>query len=282
MTTLFQAALDLARLVNGDTWYEGLSSEDGTPTTMIDANRVGRGGLVEDNYQGAPLFFLSGTLADKSVQVTGYSQGDNEYTFETQSSAPGTGIRYGVGSKQFTRQKLFTAINEALIDIGDVKQVDITLTTVKDQVEYTLPTGVFNVKQVEIAQRTSAPYDYQEFHTFDEWQDTLVFPDHNAPSAAGFIIRLKYNAPHADVTTDAGVIATAIPRDLIKYNSAFHLLQRMTQEMVDRPDLLTVFQAVIVKAASMKSSFTPPKWEASTKMADWMGVVSETDRSLPN
>lgn len=282
MTTLFTAMLDLAKLVNGQNWYEGVTSAAGTPTTLIDDDRLGGKKLVENAQKRSPLFFLSGTLADNSVEVTAYAQGESEYSFATQSGSPGAAARYGVGSPEFDRQQLITAINTTLVEIGDVKQVNIATTTVKDQVEYTLPTDVYNVIRLEIATRTSSPYDYQEFHNFEEWQDTLIIPDHNAPTSSGSIMRLKYNAPHAEVTTDAGIIANVIPRELLKYGAAFHLLQAHSKDLPNRPDLLTIFQSVIAKYASMQSSFEPPKWSPLPRMADWMGLTKEVDRSLPN
>jgi hypothetical protein len=113
------------------------------------------------------------------------------------------------------------AINLALSDIGFVTQVNETLTVVNNQTEYTLPAGVSNVVRVQVASSSSADYDYETQFNWHEINGKLYLPD-SLKYTAGGKIRIYYNAPHSEVTTDASTISDAIPMPMLATMAAYY------------------------------------------------------------
>lgn len=107
-----------------------------------------------------------------------------------------------------------SAINIALEEIGNVTKVDETLTVVNDQTEYSLPSGVSNVVRVQIANSSSADYDYTTIFTWRETNGKLYLPD-ELGFDAGNKIRIYYNDTHDAVSNDADTIDDDIPIPLL-------------------------------------------------------------------
>jgi hypothetical protein len=206
MTTLFQAMLGLAN--RGPRHWTG-SATGGTTTTLIDTVQRKE---ADDNFNGMTLFVLDGDNADLTRRITDFVQSTATLTVGAFSNAMAAGDRYLIS--QAVREDLVQAINAALTDIGDVTQVDTSLTVVADQTEYSLPSGVSNVVRVEVAESASADYDYQRAHNWREISGSLYFTD-ELGFTAGRTIRLYYNAQHAAVDADADTISDGIPLALL-------------------------------------------------------------------
>lgn len=123
--------------------------------------------------------------------------------------------------KNANREDVVDAINLALLDMGLVTKVDETLTVVSNQTEYTLPAGVFNVVRVQVASSSSADYDYQTQYNWREIDGTLYIPDAMKLNS-GNKIRIYYNAPHDEVSSDTDIISDAIPLALLTTMAAYY------------------------------------------------------------
>ena len=206
MTTLFNAMLGLAN--RGPRHWTGAAT-GGSTTTLIDTvQRV----EADDDFNGMTLFVLDGDNASLTRRITDFVQATHTLTIGAFSNAMAAGDRYLIS--QAGREDLVQAINAALTDIGDVTQVNTSLTVVDNQTEYSLPTGVSHVVRVEVASSASADYDYQKVHNWREINGSLYFTD-ELPYTAGRTIRLYYNAPHSAVDADADTISDGIPLPLL-------------------------------------------------------------------
>ena len=108
------------------------------------------------------------------------------------------------------REVMVEAINIALSEVGHITQVDETLTVTDNATEYTLPSGVYNVARVQVANSSTADYDYTTIFNWRETGGKLYLPD-ELNFSAGNKIRIYYNAPHDSVEDDADTISDDIP-----------------------------------------------------------------------
>lgn len=199
MTTLNEATLALARVL-GDV-FSGVADTGGSTTTLIDERLTDKAGSL----QNGTLWFLSGDLDGVCARVEKHSAG--KLTFPAQGIVP-DGLRYAVAKPQFPKHLLEQAMGLALGELPEHTLEDITLVTVANQEEYTLPTGVANLVSVEIATAAADPYSWVEsLH----WRETaggkLRFISGWQPGLAGNKMRLSYNdkhprLPHDDLDTD--------------------------------------------------------------------------------
>lgn len=194
MTTLNEATLALARVL-GDV-FSGVADTGGSTTTLEDESLKAKVGSLQDGT----LWFLSGDLDGVCTRVEKHSAG--KLTFPAQGIKP-DGLRYAVTKPQFPKHLLEQAMGLALGELPEHTLEDLTLVTVANQEEYTLPTGVFNLVAVEIASSATAPYQYVEsLH----WRETaggkLRFISGWQPVIAGFKMRISYNDDHPRLPHD--------------------------------------------------------------------------------
>lgn len=228
MATLASATLDLARTLPGWNVVEGAAT-GGSTTTLVDANFPwlvdGTNPPADDYYNGGTVWFLTGDLAGKSALVTDWARATKTATFGTQTHAVAAGVQYAIVPKDYPLFILRQRVNLALSRIGNVDQRSTSLTTVTNQQSYTLPAGVSNVKRVEIARTTAAPYAYGVHHQWREIGGALEFMEAYQPSETGHIIRLTYAAPLARLDEDADTIPDLIHPELVRWWSVYEALR---------------------------------------------------------
>lgn len=213
MTTLFEAMKGL--VYRGPRVWTGQAT-GGSTTTLIDTvQRL----ESDDNFNGMTLFVLDGDNENLTRRITDFVQSTATLTVGAFSNAMAAGDRYMIS--QAVREDLVQAINAALTDIGDVTQVDSSLTVVDNQTEYSLPSGVSGVVRVEVANSANADYDYQRVHNWREIDGSLYFTD-ELGYTAGRTIRLYYNAPHSAVDADADTISDGIPVPLLVDTAVYY------------------------------------------------------------
>jgi len=214
MTTLFNAMLNLARRVRSVN--TGSATSAGTIATLRDSNRDESG----DAFNGHTLFVLSGSNANSTRRISDFVSSSGTITVDTVwSAATAAGDRYLIS--QAVREDLVQAINAALSEVGDVTQVDTSLTVVANQAEYTLASGVQNVVRVEVADSTTADYDYTAVRNWREINGKLYFSN-ALDFGTGNTIRVFYNAIHDGVDADADTIEEAIPTALLSTIAAYY------------------------------------------------------------
>ncbi len=253
MTTLATALLRVAELITRI--RTGVSTAAGTTTTLVDS------ALTEpaDFWNGGLLWFLTGALVGKTAQISDYALAGTTLTFPAQTQAPGAGSAYALANLEYPRAALVSAINTALVEMGSLPNEDTSLSTVADQEEYDLPAGVSDVRKVEIATATAAPYRYFE-HRY--WQEVpsghlRIDPDYFPDS--GYTIRLTYQAPHAAVALDADLISAYLPIEHLAYKAAvIAMRERIRVIGKDKPLLLEQYQELAALAERQASEHPIP------------------------
>lgn len=190
----------------------------GSTTTLIDTN------LSEPNdfFNGGTIFFLSGTLIGKTAIITDWNATTFTFTIPTQTAAVVSGVRYAIAESRYPRETMVQAINMALAELGNVLQRDETLITEEDLAEYQLPSGVSNIKRVQIATSDTEPFNWDApHHWWTEWDGLLVFTEAHIPETADMPIRLWYEEPHEAVYNDADEISSAIYPERLSWTAAW-------------------------------------------------------------
>ena len=143
------------------------------------------------------------------------------------------------------RIDMVDAINIALSEIGYVTKVDETLAVVDNQTEYTLPSGVTDVVRVQIADSSTADYDYTTCFNWREVDGSLYFPSELGYDA-GNTIRIYYNDIHDDVADDTDTVDDDIPIPLLvaiaAYRYEFIKYQDHSNISVKDESILTLLQ----------------------------------------
>ena len=221
-TTLFQATLDLARAI---LYYAEGTATGGTTLTLIDNPTRTE---PADFWNGGTIWHRDPVHnVTTSKVITDYALTTWTITWAGAITAVVAGDAYTIATNQIPRGILQRSVNQALSEIGNITQENVALTTVADQEDYTLPAGVYNVVRVEIATATAAPYYYVPHFNWEELPTTgeLRFDTGREPGDTGYIIRLFYNAPLAELTTDAGSISSYIHPERLKWEAAVQACQ---------------------------------------------------------
>jgi len=242
--TLFSISLALAKVLGN--MRSSTTTAAGSATTIVDSTRT----EPADFWNDGTLWITSGTHSGKSRKITDWALSGTTFTIPTTTTAAGAGVTYSVIDGNWPQDKLVEFINRALIEIGDVPQDDASLTTVAEQEEYTLPSGVYNVRQVEIARELTAPYAYQHQHgSWYERDGSLFFATGREPQESGYTIRLTYMAPHAALTADTGTVSAYIHPDLLVWTAAVYAWRWRTQMgRGDEPTNTLFYQEAVARA----------------------------------
>jgi hypothetical protein len=217
MSYLFgNACLDLAREI-ADV-MESVVTTGGT-TTLADAS-MPRATPADDWYIGGTLFLKVCTHTGNNGvirRITDFAQTGGVFTLA--SAVPDThtqaGDTYAVMDKRWPYDCLQQSVNKALMRIGDVDQQDETTPVVAGQLAYTLPSGAFNVKKVEIKIDAT---NYEELYNWREIEGAIQFVTGHAPNSG--YLRLTYNAPLAEITVDTTAIPNNINPEWLKWTAA--------------------------------------------------------------
>jgi hypothetical protein len=260
MTTLYNATLELSKILQNTP--ESLAT-GGSLTTLLDTARL----EVADYFDKGTIWFMSGNNAGKSAVIDAWS--GQTFTFSTQALACAAANRYAAASAEFPRWLLIQKINEAYRKLAEVSE-NKTLTTVADQEEYTLPSGVYNVKRVDIATYTSTPYYWGRHMRWTERDGKLVFDHDHAPAESGYLIRLLYQIAPAELTGDTGTISDTINIDRLIWNAAVEALRwKLAMIGSDRPEEMRRYQESLANAMLMTSHYPIENINKDPHLATW-------------
>lgn len=219
MTTTAELLLKTAELLKGVRY--GVSTATGSATTLVDTAMD----EPDDWFNGGTIWFLSGALIGKSAVISDYAISSHTFTFPTQSGASGSATRYAAADANYTREALIAAINTALVALGPFDTIDDTLDVVTDQEEYTLPTGMSNVKRIQVSGSDSAPYQWgAPLRHWKEIGGKIEFNYYSVSRmpAAGYPIRVIGEKQHAAVYADADAITAAVDPFRIALEAAYY------------------------------------------------------------
>lgn len=218
MATTAELLLRTAELLRGLRYG---TATGGSATTLVDTAMA----EPDDYFDNGTIWFLTGNNAGKSAVITDYDLTSHTFTFATQTAVCAAADRYAVMDANYTREALVAALNTALLMIGPLDTVDDTLDVVADQETYTIPTGMSNVKRVQVATNTTAPYEWgTPLRHWHEKNGTLhidYFSVQSMPTA-GTPIRLIGEKYHARVWADADAVTDAVRQESIATEAAYY------------------------------------------------------------
>ena len=146
--TLAEATRELTRILQH--WSDGTAT-GGSATTVVDTSRS----EPADYWNGGTIWMRSGNNSGKSAKITDWALAGTTLTFPTMTLLNAAADLYTISDKQFPRDVLIRSINQGLRAVGNIDQENTSLVTVADQETYVLPSGVYNVTRVEMANTSS-------------------------------------------------------------------------------------------------------------------------------
>lgn len=202
----------------------------GSTITLVDNLRK----QISDQFNAGIIFFLTGTNAGKYTMVTDYDGTTGTFTFSTMAAVV-SGVLYEACalSSGANMYDIITAINQALFELGDIPTLidyddDNTLISDTDAEEYTLPTGVQNVRKMWVAGATSSPYKWKNFTHFSENDGMLHIPyQYTGYLGDGYPLRLKYYAAHDTLDTYEDEVNPNVNKQWLTYAASVNLLRSL-------------------------------------------------------
>ena len=196
----------------------------GSGTTLVDSALKGK----EDSWNKGTAFItydFGGSAAapeGEFARITDYDRTLGTVTADF-SADVAVDDRYALASRKWTTDDMIAIIRRALLRMGGVPKVDISLTTAASQTEYTLPAGFREVRRVYRHQVTTTDNELPiKMSDWYEENGILIF---RRQPPSGVVLRLvgKGLAAQMDLTGDA--LEASIPLQRAIAESAYHALR---------------------------------------------------------
>ena len=187
--------------------------------------------LAEDTFNYGTIIITDTTddAAPKSEARVVSNYIDDDGTVEVSVNftvAPAAGDRYALAESRWTIPQIIGAINRALVAIGDMPQIDLSLSTSGALSRYTLPSGINKRNLAQVYTQNVSTADDEEPVPVVNWyvrpDDELVF--HTSPPS-GKTLELHYNGPHTAVEAIADTIDTQIALDRMVAETVYQLVR---------------------------------------------------------
>ncbi|MBI5942870.1 MAG: hypothetical protein HY864_00760 [Chloroflexi bacterium] len=218
MTTVFDIALKVAREVMDV--IEGVAT-GGSTTTLLDSVLLAQ--YPNDTFNNGRLWILSGTHASKVFTVTDFATTTGTVTFAAVSGAIVAGDRYAIAKNAYPWDQIVAAIGRAL-ESTHVTGLNSTLTGDGESLQFTLPSGVYDVKQVEFEDTATANSGRNISHHWKETHDGKLRFDYGYAPNDGDTIHVYYKGLHTELTSYSVTINNEINLEWLKYKAAQELL----------------------------------------------------------
>lgn len=240
----------------------------GSTLSMSDPRRTEE---APDYFREGTIWFLGGLNVDLCRTISEWIPSTK--TFKWIDALPNPvahNTRYAASIYPYNKERLYTAVNEALLSLNRLPLTNTALTTVARQAQYDLPASVFDLLKVEVA--TTQANDPEEWMVTGFWQERggkLIFDSGMIPAYGGHTIRLTYAGRHADLTEDKGVISDYIDPEWLKWQAAVQLLR--TQLQVKQGDTLiaTLLNEALMNVEKHKAIVTEWKPQRNLHPARW-------------
>ena len=208
---------------------EEFEATGGSTTTVVNGKIAERQDRPEDNYS---IDFTAIVVRDagganaapegEMRRISSYASGTYTHTVDTAFSvAVASGDTVAIANSDIPMREMYRAINNALRKMGDIPQVNSSLTSNAAQTEYTLPVALKrdDLIRVEYQGWTGDSDDNNWLH-IPKWDvlpsapgstATLIIPQ--IPS--GRTIRIVYRATHPTLSASTDVVSEYIHPSLI-------------------------------------------------------------------
>jgi hypothetical protein len=264
MATLASSILNIAMCLGG---VRRGKATGGNTTTLTETSLTEQ----SDYFNGGTIWFLTGNNAGKSAVITDWAKStSNTFTFATQSGACAANDRYAAFASKYTREELVVALNMALSDIGPFTQINDTLVQVADQETYDLPSGVSNVTRVQMATAAAAPYQWSQPHMhWRELDGHLYLDQYHLADNAGDLIRLYYDAKHADVYDDTDVVSDRIHPMRIGWTGAWYASGNRNGFAENAEPDVQIKNQFAMQMTMMATKYPVTRMRVDSRMSGW-------------
>jgi hypothetical protein len=262
-TTLVLAMLETARHIGAA--REGTAT-GGSTTTLVDTSLDEAAEL----YKGGTLWMLSGNNEGLCDVISAFSENTVTIT-DTLTNAILDGDAYAVSSKEYPKHKLKQAVLSCL-RFHPVLKTDDSLTVTADTEEYSLPSGVSNIKRVEIAAEAGTPYSFAANLFWKEWNGKLVFQPGKEPGEAGRSMRLWYMGEHGEIE-ESGTILSSVDMNWLKWAAAAFLyrdqVKRIQKDNPTNLELMNEAKTQEARARLMAKRSKLSNMPSDPKLSGW-------------
>jgi len=257
--TLFDLTRDL--VVALGPYQDGVAT-GGSTSTLVDSVELTQdddfwnGGTVWINYDAGGAG--AAPQGEYSVVSDFTASSDTASLRSTLTAAIGAGDRYTIARKRYPLNVLVSKINEVLLSIPIEKTDTTTITIAVDDTEYSLPSDVWDLKQVWIGDGADA----NNWQLLDDWRvqksatgtaNVLIFGRQFATSTD---VKLVYLTYHQTLRVATDKLDDSIHADRVIYNAAVGCLlwrkAKVGESDSSLNELLNYFQNL---AAQMNSQF---------------------------
>jgi len=216
MITLFDLTYRVAALLGAV--IEGTAT-GGSTTTTIDTARI----EADDSWNGGTLWVVSagGTAPEGEYAViSDFVSTTHTITHTALTAAIAAGDSYAISKKRFPLWLLKQKIN-AVVRKHRITQIDTSLTSADSQTEYSLPSGIIDVREVWLQNKIDS--DDNRWEKLYDWRVqavsggyVLVLPQLDS----GYTIKTVYTKEHENLVTADDILDDSIPPERVLYEAA--------------------------------------------------------------
>lgn len=238
--TLGEMAYRVARMLGG--MVEGTTSADGNGTTKVTMIDTIERLEASDYWNLGTVWILresteAGLAPEGEARIvsdfdTGVSPGTGTITVRDAFSAQvKAGAKYALSKKKYPLWLLYQKVNEALVELGPIKTIDITsITLLAGATEYTLPVAATDLREVRYQNITTDADN-------NEWLPILGWDIIPATTGTGKTLALRRSLPtthkimlvfmavHPELDDSTDQINEFVHPDLVTYEAARRCVQ---------------------------------------------------------
>lgn len=193
----------------------------GSTTTLIDTTLLTT--QPNDHFNNGRIWILSGTHAGKVFAITDFVQSTGTVTFAAVTGAIAAGVRYAIARNAYPWDQVVSAIQSAL-DTTYITALDSTLTGDGQTLEFTLPSGVFDVLRIETEDTADAHSGKYPAHHWREIHNGKIRFDFGYAPDDDYTIHVYYKSYHPELTDYTTTINNEIDVEWLRYKAAQELL----------------------------------------------------------
>lgn len=204
--------------------FEEFDATGGSTTTIVNGQIADRQDRPEDNYSIDFTAFIvrdaggiSAAPEGEMRRISSYDSGTYTHTVDTAfSAAVASGDVVAIANSDIPMREMYRAINNALVKIGDIPQVNSSLTSNAAQTEYTLPVALKREDLIRVEyQGWTGDSDDNDWVHIPNWDILPSAPGSTAllvipQIPSGRTIRLVYRAVHPTLSTSTDTVSEYI------------------------------------------------------------------------